>query len=108
MFFSALVYRFIPNLSPYQDIDISFTAHLPPSPIMVAQQFPYQRASFPFHLCDPLLDKFTSQTEAAVLALRAIRYLGHSAIHSALFFSPPFTVVVTFQIMNFLNLHRVG
>lgn len=56
---------------------------------MVAQQFPYQRASFPFHLCDPLLDKFTSQTEAAVLALRAIRYLGHSAIYSALFFFPP-------------------
>lgn len=76
---------------------------------MVTHLFPLQRESFPFYLCEPLLNKFTSQIEEAIILthpLHAIHYLGHSAIHSTL--SSPLTVVMCFQIMNFMNLYRLG
>lgn len=92
--FSPLVCRFIPNLSlhHYEDIDATFTSHFPPSPIMVNHLFSYQRASFPFYLCEPLLKRFSSPIPEVVIlicTLHAIHYLHNSATHST--FLPPYS-----------------
>lgn len=108
--FSALVCRFIPNLSlhHYEDIDTNYSFHFPPSPIMVNHLFSNQKGILPFlFVWASSKEIFLSGSRSCNINVPTLCHSLSSLLSHAFYFPAPLQLLHLSKSQDF-NLHKIG